>query len=163
MYPEITYTSLIIRKSPTLDYASPLNDIKGWIGILGIKNVLKIKIKSCRPRHIFLHFRMINSCFFFTGLSPLNPRKETGPNSIPSDILHILKKDISHHLSIIFNISFSTGVHPDLLKIAKTIPIYKKGSKLNTGNYRPISLLSNLNKILEKLMFSRVHKFLEDH
>ena len=56
----------------------------------------------------------------------------------------------------------STGIHPDLLKIAKTIPIYKKGSKLVTSNYRPISLLSNLNKILEKLMFNRVYKFLED-
>ena len=47
--------------------------------------------------------------------------------------------------------SLTTGVHPDLLKIAKTIPIFKKSSKLNTSNYRPISLLSNLNKILENL------------
>ena len=59
--------------------------------------------------------------------------------------------------------SLTTGVHPDLLKIAKTIPIFKKGSKLNTRNYRPISLLSNLNKILEKLMFNRIYKFLEQH
>ena len=56
-----------------------------------------------------------------------------------------------------------TGVHPDWLKIAKTIPIFKKSSKLNTSNYRPISLLSNLNKILEKLMFNRIYKFLEQH
>ena len=53
-------------------------------------------------------------------------------------------------------------MYPDILKIAKTIPIYKKGSKLGVSNYRPISLLSNLNKILEKLMFNRVYKFLED-
>ena len=58
--------------------------------------------------------------------------------------------------------SFSTGTYPDLLKIAKTIPIYKKGSKLSTSNYRSISLLSNLNKILEKLMSNRVYKFLDD-
>ena len=95
-------------------------------------------------------------------ISSLNPKKAIGPNSIPSDILHLLKKDISYPLSVIFNLSLSTGVHPDLLKIAKTIPIYKKGSKLTTGNYRPISLLSNLNKILEKLMFNRVYKFLAD-
>ena len=50
--------------------------------------------------------------------------------------------------------SLSTGVHPDLLKIAKTILIYKKGSKLDTSNYRPITFLSNLSKILEKLMFN---------
>ena len=61
----------------------------------------------------------------------------------------------------IANISFLTGIHPDHLKIAKVIPIFKSGSKMLTSNYRPILLLSNLNKILEKLMFSRVLTFLE--
>ena len=53
-----------------------------------------------------------------------------------------------------------TGIHPDLLKLAKVIPIFKKDSKLSTANYRPISLLSNINKIIEKLVFSRVFSFL---
>ena len=59
--------------------------------------------------------------------------------------------------------SFSTGTHPDILKIAKTIPVYKKGSRLTISNYRPISLLSNLNKIFEKVIFNRVYDFLEDY
>ena len=62
----------------------------------------------------------------------------------------------------IFNLSLMTGVYPDMLKISKTIPIFKKGSRLLVSNYRPISLLSNLNKILEKIVHSRVYKFLED-
>ena len=95
-------------------------------------------------------------------INSFNPRKATGPNSIPTDILHMLKKDISHPLSVIFNISPNSGIFPDILKIAKTIPIYKKGSKLRVGNYRPISLLSNISKILEKLMFNKVYKFLKD-
>ena len=45
----------------------------------------------------------------------------------------------------------------------KYIPIFKKGSRLLPSNYRPISLLSNINKILEKLVFSRLHRFLELH
>ena len=52
--------------------------------------------------------------------------------------------------SKIANLSFLTGVHPEKLKVAKVVPIYKGGSKMQTSNYRPISLLSNLNKILEK-------------
>ena len=96
-------------------------------------------------------------------ISSLNPKKAMGPNSIPSDILQLLRRDISHPLTIIYNMSLTTGIYPDLLKIAKTIPIYKKGSKLVSSNYRPISLLSNLNKILEKLMFNRIYKFFEDH
>ena len=73
----------------------------------------------------------------------------------------MLAGDICKPLSIIFNLSFSTGQYPDLLKIAKTIPIHKKDSRLLVSNYRPISLLSNINKILEKLMFNRVYEFLE--
>ena len=93
----------------------------------------------------------------------LNPRKATGPCSIPTNILHLLKDDISDPLSTIFNLSIRTGIHPELLKSAKVIPIFKKGSKLQTCNYRPISLLSNLNKILEKIMFTRVYSFLEEN
>ena len=63
-------------------------------------------------------------------------------------------------MSWISNICFLTGIHPDPLKIAKVVPIFKKGSKLLTCNYRPISLLSNINKIFEKLVFSRVYSFL---
>ena len=96
-------------------------------------------------------------------INSLKPNKSSGPNSIPCDILYMLKKDISKPLFIIYNISLTTGIYPDLLKISKTIPIYKKGSKLLTCNYRPISLLSNLNKILEKLMFNRVYNYLEDN
>ena len=94
-------------------------------------------------------------------ISIFNPKKATGPCSIPTTILQLLKHEISYPLSIIFNLSFHTGKFPDLLKSAKVIPIFKKGSKLTTSNYRPISLLSNLNKILEKLMFNRVYSFLE--
>ena len=63
---------------------------------------------------------------------------------------------ISEHLSIIFNTSFAT----EKLKVANAIPIHKKDSKLESSNYRPISLLSNINKILEKLIHNRLMKFL---
>ena len=91
----------------------------------------------------------------------LSSKKSSGPNSIPTDILHLLQHDISKPLTQIFNLSFKTGIHPDALKTARVIPIFKKGSKLLVSNYRPISLLSNLNKILEKLMFNRVYNYLE--
>ena len=54
-------------------------------------------------------------------------------------------------------------IYPDQLKIAKVIPIFKKGDKLLVSNYRPISLLSNINKIFEKLVYSRLYSFLEIH
>ena len=54
-----------------------------------------------------------------------------------------------------------TGVFPSVLKSAKVVPVFKKDSKLNYSNYRPISLLSNIEKILEKLMYNRLYAFLD--
>ena len=51
------------------------------------------------------------------------------------------------------------GVFPSALKIAKIAPFHKNDSKLDFYNYQPISLLSNLVKILEKLMYTRIFKF----
>jgi hypothetical protein len=64
-------------------------------------------------------------------------------------------------LEHIFNMSILTGVVPSDLKIAKVIPIFKKGDKSECCNYRPISLLNVFNKILEKLVYNRVVSFLK--
>ena len=93
----------------------------------------------------------------------MDKNKASGPNSIPVKILKLLKNDLSLHLADIFNLSFSSGTFPSRLKIAKVIPIHKKDSKLLYSNYRPISLLSNIDKIIEKLMHKRLIMFLEQH
>ena len=56
--------------------------------------------------------------------------------------------------------SCSTFLFPSILKTCKVIPIYKKDS-LNCSNYQPISLLSNIDKILERIMYNCLYKFLE--
>ena len=56
-----------------------------------------------------------------------------------------------------------TGVFPSVLKTAKVVPVFKKDSKLDYSNYCPISLLSNIEKILEKLMYKRLYTFLNNN
>ena len=53
-----------------------------------------------------------------------------------------------------------TGVFPSVLKTEKVVPVFKKDSKLDYSNYRQISLLSNTEKILEKLICKRLYTFL---
>ena len=92
-------------------------------------------------------------------ISSLNSDKSTVPNSLPTRILMLLKNDISTHLADIFNLSFSSGVFPSILKIAKVIPVHKKESKQFCSNYRPISLLSNI----EKIIYNRIYKSLDEN
>ena len=54
-----------------------------------------------------------------------------------------------------------TDVFPSVLKSAKVVLVFKKDSKLNQSNYRPISLSSNIEKILEKLIYKRLYTFLD--
>ena len=55
------------------------------------------------------------------------------------------------------------GVFPSVLKTAKVVPVFKKDSKLDYSNYRPISLLSNIEKILEKHIYKILHAFLNNN
>ena len=93
----------------------------------------------------------------------LDEYKSSGPSSIPVKLLKIASPIIVPHLVNIINISFKTGCFPDAVKLAKVIPIFIAGSKLDINNYRPISLLSVFSKIIEKLMHSRLYSFLEAH
>ena len=80
------------------------------------------------------------------------PNKGSGPVSIPLKMLKVVVDLIVVPLCHIINVSFSTGVFPDILKIAKVLPLHKGGSTLDPNNFRPISLLSIFDKIIEKLM-----------
>ena len=76
--------------------------------------------------------------------------------SLGSDgrLLDIIKNNIhyiNHQLTYIFNLSFSQGVFPNLLKNAIVVPIHKNGKRDDPNNYRPISILTTFSKVLEKL------------
>ena len=96
-----------------------------------------------------------------TKISHLKIGKAVGPSSIPVSILKLLKGALSEPLQIIFNASFLTGTIPEWFKLARVIPVFKKGSQVSLNNYRPMSLLSIFNKLLEKLVFNRLSNYLE--
>ena len=89
--------------------------------------------------------------------------KSTGPQSIPIKLLKLIPDLILVPLCKIISMSFSSGKFPDPLKICKTIPIHMGGSTILLNNYRPISLLSIFDKIIEKLMHKRLYNFLNEH
>ena len=76
----------------------------------------------------------------------------------------LVKKVISYilvPLKHISNSSLEQGIFPDDMKIARVIPLFKAGDKQNVSNYRPISLLPQFSKILEKVFNNRLMNFVE--
>ena len=95
-------------------------------------------------------------------LKAINIRKSVGPFSISNRVLKEFNKVFAVPISHIFNLSLDSGVFPKKMKIAIVIPVYKKHDSLDCNNYRPISLLTNISKIFEKLIRDRLSKFLEE-
>ena len=85
-------------------------------------------------------------------ISSLKPKKAVGYDGIYSKILQTLGYVFSSMLSNIFNKSMQLGIFPDKLKIAKVIPLHKGGKTDVINIYRPISILSSLSKIYEKII-----------
>ena len=125
------------RKSP-LDY-------------LSFSNTYSFFIAAVTPEEIQI---IINS---------MKNGKAIGPYSIPVYLLKMLNEYIAVPLRDIIYDSFFSGLFPDLMKLAKVIPLYKKSFPENPNNYRPISLLSVFSKIIEKLMHTRLYTFLEKY
>ena len=138
-----------------------------------IAEKLQNKIKHA-PKHFSSFLQSPNPFSFFimpanitqvvNTINDLSSNKALGPYSTPTDVFHLIKLNVAEPLTEIINLSFEEGVYIDNLKIAKVVSIFKeKGCNLDCANYRPISLLSNINKIIEKLMHERLYSFLEKH
>ena len=99
-----------------------------------------------------------------TALECIKPNKAAGCDGLrPFVIRQLVIHLISDPLTYICNLSFSQGIFPNELKIAKVIPIFKKGDKHQFVNYRPISVLPCFSKILERLMFNKIILYLNKY
>ena len=92
----------------------------------------------------------------------LKRNKAYGPFSIPDRFLKLFQKELSQPMSLIINLSFLTGTSLVILKIANVISFFKKKDPSLCTNHRPISLLSNLSKIIETLVHKRASNFLTE-
>ena len=93
----------------------------------------------------------------------LKSKNSTGYDGISNKILKYCVHSISKPLTYVFNFSLTTGTFPERCKFAIVRPVYKKGEKKEMNNYRPISLLTAMSKILETIMFKRLEQHLESN
>ena len=93
-------------------------------------------------------------------LKNLPTNKATGLDKIPCRLVKLSSPFIADSLCNIFNMSIISGIFPLEWKVAKVIPIHKDNEKDELNNYRPISILSAISKVMERLVYNQLYEYL---
>lgn len=93
-------------------------------------------------------------------LSSLDTSKATGPDLINPRLLKEASSVLKYPLCRLFNLSLSESIYPSIWKNANVAPVFKKDDPSNVKNYRPISLISILGKVMERCVFKYLHNHL---
>ena len=95
-------------------------------------------------------------------LGRLGAKKPTGFDGIPvrfeKDIASIIACPLRH----VINLSLIQGIVTDDLKSARVVPIFKKNDKTEVGNYRPVTILSIISKVFERVVYDQLETYLDE-
>ena len=126
------FNNYFVNIGPTL--AKDIND----------SNVNCTQYTSCSPSNSFLYLSENKACI-----------------EIPNKLIKLASGPLSIPLTKLYNESISTGIVPDVFKISRVTPIFKSGSVIDLGNYRPIAVISPFSKVLERMVYDQLIFFLE--
>lgn len=96
-------------------------------------------------------------------LSKLVVSKATGPDGVPARVLKECSTELASPVAKLFSDCFRHGVMPSAWKLAHVVPVHKRSSRSKPSNYRPVSLLSILSKVMEGIVNRQLVNFLETH
>ena len=117
----------------------------------------KIMVQLC-PNSMFIN--AVNDDEVVNIIKSCKPKHSQDCDDINMYVLSKVTDHIVKQLVHIFNLAVPSGIFPSEMKTAKVIPLFKSGDRSDFPNYRPISLLSQFSKVLEKLFNFRLEQFL---
>ena len=115
------------------------------------------------PTENRFNFSVINVSEVLMIINKLKNKNSSGVDEISNKLLKSIGTELSKPLTIIINQCLLTGIFPDLLKIAKVKPLFKRGDVCQLNNYRPISLLPTISKVFERVIYSQLYTYFSDN
>ena len=107
-----------------------------------------------------MKFTPVSDIFILNSIKQLKNGKAPGPEKIPTLLIKDAGEVICKQLAMIVNSSLRHGIFPDIWKLARVTPIFKSGSRSDTNNYRPISVISVFSRILERIVHDQIYDYL---
>ena len=124
------------------------------------KNSVDSYLEKLQSNHKSFFFKPCDESEIYDVISALPLKSSHGYDNISNILLKTIAHEISLPLSILVNQSLAQGEFPSMMKLAEVVPLFKSKSRNMETNYRPISLLTTMSKVLEKIVYVRVYKFL---
>jgi len=161
---EISSGDLLVNDD--LSIAEEFNNFFVNIG----QNIAKsIKKVNAKPEDYLVHnpdipplkFDQIGPILIADILKSMDPKKSKDLDGISTHLLKFLNTTITVPLAHIFNLSLSKGIYPDRLKKSRVVPIHKGGDSRLCDNYRPITIVSTLAKVLDKIVATKLYNHLD--
>ena len=109
-----------------------------------------------------MQFKCINEENTIKAIENLENKNSSGHDGICNKLLKSIKCSVSKSLTIIINQMITTGIFPDVFKVSKVTPIFKKGDCSLMSNYRPISLLPTISKIFERVIHDQMYEYFNE-
>lgn len=123
-----------------------------------------LKYIPVKPDQWSYYFRVVDGREVLKVINKLANKRSYGLDGISNTVLKEIKFQIAGPLAQLTNISLITGYTPPDWKMAKVLPLFKDGDRDEMTNYRPISILCSLSKILEKIVYHQIFTpFSDDH
>ena len=135
-----------------------------WVGVSGDGENGGLGFQASLPQlDCDFKFKRIEEEEVLQLLHSLDVKKSTGVDGIGAGLLHLVAPAVSGSLTKLFNFSLLSGEVPWEWKMARVSPIYKGGDIEIAGNYRPVSVLPVVSKIMEKLVHQQLYSYLQQH
>ena len=150
---------VVLRDSLTLD---SLNNHFQTVTVTSMHqsaNTFAVPDDSCDTDRFT--FAEISESLVLLHLNSLDVKKSTGPDGLSAKFLKEIANEIAAPLAMLFNCSLQSGVVPAICKNSNITAVHKGGALDDPGNYRPISVVSVLAKVLEKIVSVQLGTFLE--